>query len=161
MTSFYVSKAQWTRVNLNSNQTDPLYWSWWRTDWPFVLVSVTHRLTPCTGFGDSQSDPLYWSRWPIDWPLVPALVTHRLTLCTGLGDAQTDPIYTGLVTHRLSPCTGLGDALQVLPKEFEIEERYNWRGPPYHMIIHALQTGTLFVYEIFRIGYCMRGNFIY
>ena len=26
------------------------------------------------------------------------------------------------------------------------------------MIIHALQTGTPFVYEIFRIGYCIRGN---
>ena len=25
-------------------------------------------------------------------------------------------------------------------KEHEIERRYNWRGPPYHMIIHALQT---------------------
>ena len=26
------------------------------------------------------------------------------------------------------------------------------------MIMHALQTGTPFVYEIFRIGYCIRGN---
>ena len=26
------------------------------------------------------------------------------------------------------------------------------------MIMHALQTGTPFVYEIFRIGYCTRGN---
>jgi len=26
------------------------------------------------------------------------------------------------------------------------------------MIIHALQTGTPFVYEIFRIGYCIRGK---
>ena len=26
------------------------------------------------------------------------------------------------------------------------------------MIIHALQTGTPFVYEIFRKGYCIRGN---
>ena len=25
-------------------------------------------------------------------------------------------------------------------KEYEMEERYNWRGPPYLMIIHALQT---------------------
>ena len=25
-------------------------------------------------------------------------------------------------------------------KEYEIKERYNWRGPPYHRIIHALQT---------------------
>jgi len=25
-------------------------------------------------------------------------------------------------------------------KEYKIEGRYNWRGPPYYMIIHALQT---------------------
>ena len=25
-------------------------------------------------------------------------------------------------------------------KEYEIEGRNNWRVPPYHMIIHALQT---------------------
>ena len=25
-------------------------------------------------------------------------------------------------------------------KEYRIEVRYNWRGPPYHMIKHALQT---------------------
>ena len=30
----------------------------------------------------------------------------------------------------------------VISKEYGIEGRYNWRGPPYHMIIHALQTGT-------------------
>ena len=28
----------------------------------------------------------------------------------------------------------------ILTKESEIDGRYNWRGPPYHMIIHALQT---------------------
>ena len=27
--------------------------------------------------------------------------------------------------------------------------QYNWRGPPYHMIIHVLQTGTPFIQEIF------------
>ena len=37
------------------------------------------------------------------------------------------------------------------------EGRYNWRGPPYHMIIHALQTGTSFELEIFRIDYRIRG----
>ena len=26
------------------------------------------------------------------------------------------------------------------------------------MLIHALHTGTPFVYEIFRKGYCIRGN---
>ena len=26
------------------------------------------------------------------------------------------------------------------------------------MIIHALQTGTPFIYEIFRIGYCIRSK---
>jgi len=26
------------------------------------------------------------------------------------------------------------------------------------MIIHALQTGTPFVYEVFRIGYCIRSK---
>ena len=36
--------------------------------------------------------------------------------------------------------------------------RYNWRGSPYHMITHALQTSTPFVYEMFRIGYCIRSN---
>ena len=39
-----------------------------------------------------------------------------------------------------------------------IEWRYNWHGLPYHMIIHGLQTGTPFVYEIFRKCYCIRGN---
>ena len=36
----------------------------------------------------------------------------------------------------------------ILPftKEYEIEGRYNWRGPPYHMIIHALQT-VLYLYK--------------
>ena len=27
-----------------------------------------------------------------------------------------------------------------MAKQYEIEGRYNWRGPPYHMIIHTLQT---------------------
>ena len=30
-----------------------------------------------------------------------------------------------------------------IAKEYEIEGRYNWCGPPYHMIIHALQTVLL------------------
>ena len=30
----------------------------------------------------------------------------------------------------------------------EVEGRYNWRGPPYNMIMHTLQTGI--VKEIFR-----------
>ena len=42
-------------------------------------------------------------------------------------------------------------------REYGIEGRYNWRGSPYHMIIHALQTGTPFVYEI--IGYCIRSKY--
>ena len=37
--------------------------------------------------------------------------------------------------------------------------RNNWRGSPYHLIIQALQTGTPFIWEIFRIGYCIRGNY--
>ena len=27
--------------------------------------------------------------------------------------------------------------LQFFAKEYKIEGRYNWRGPPYHVIIHA------------------------
>ena len=30
------------------------------------------------------------------------------------------------------------------PREYGIEGRYNWSGSPYHIIIHALQTGTPF-----------------
>ena len=37
------------------------------------------------------------------------------------------------------------DSKSVGRKKYEIEGRYNWRGPPYHIIIHALQTGSLFV----------------
>ena len=32
----------------------------------------------------------------------------------------------------------------------ELEGRYNWRGSPYHIIIHALQTGTSFEYGVYN-----------
>ena len=35
-----------------------------------------------------------------------------------------------------------------LSKKYEIEGRYNWRGPPYHMIMHALQT-VLHLYKTY------------
>ena len=36
--------------------------------------------------------------------------------------------------------------MTMMTKEYGIEGRYNWRGPPYHMNIHALQT-VLHLYE--------------
>ena len=64
------------------------------------------------------------------------------------------PFWLNIYLRRLS---NLCD----VTREYEIEGRYNWRGPPYHMLIHALQKGTPIVSEIFKIGYCMnciRGN---
>ena len=36
---------------------------------------------------------------------------------------------------------------------YQIEGRYNWRGPAYHHEYTCFADGTPFVYEIFRIGY--------
>ena len=38
--------------------------------------------------------------------------------------------------------------LSLSSKEYEIEGRYNWRGPPYHMIIDALQRYTIYIRNI-------------
>ena len=37
----------------------------------------------------------------------------------------------------------------------EIEGRYNWRGPPYHMIIHALET----VLHLNKKNICLKYNY--
>ena len=53
-----------------------------------------------------------------------------------------------------------------LAKEYGIKRRYTRRGPPYHMIVHALQTVLnlnkkyfpdvhKYRVHVFRMGYCI------
>ena len=68
------------------------------------------------------------------------------------GLIQTEVLLVGhwvrerVVSERYIPNnTEIAVSRLTRTKEYEIEGRYNWRSPPYHMIIHALQTGTPFV----------------
>ena len=92
-------RPQWTRVNLNSNWTDPLYSSWWSA----ASTGPTH----CTPLGDP--------RQVLDRPIVLPLVTR--------GKYWTDPLYSSwwsAASTGPTHCTALGDARQVLTRPYPI-----------------------------------------